>query len=58
MLVETKVVRVTTGIVLGSADLTPANASLLEQLDDRFEANAQAELWVCEAAAAGERGGK
>jgi len=52
------VARVTTGIQLGSADLTAANASLLERLDGRFEANAQAELWVCEAAAASQAGGR
>lgn len=58
MLVNTGIVRVTTGIVLGSADLTSSNASLLDRLDGCFEANAQAELWVCEAATAGARGGK
>jgi len=54
----TGIARVTTGIVLGSADITTSNASLLDRLDGRFEANAQAELWVCEAAAAGQAGGK
>jgi hypothetical protein len=58
MLLEAKIVRVTTGIVLGAADLTSSNAPLLDRLDGCFAANAQAELWVCEAAAAGKRGGK
>jgi hypothetical protein len=55
---KTGIARVTTGIVLGSADLTASNASLLERLNGGFEANAQVELWVCEAAAAGQAGGK
>jgi len=58
LLMKADLVRVTTGIVLGSADLDASNAALLGQLDGCFEANAQAELWVCEAAAAGRRGGR
>jgi len=40
------ITRVTTGIMLGSADLTASNASLLERLDGQFEANAQSLLVV------------
>lgn len=51
-------VRVTTGIVVGANDLTASNASGLQPLRRRFAPQAQAELWVCEAAAAGEAGGQ
>jgi hypothetical protein len=50
-------VRVTTGIVIGASDITASNASMLRRLRKRFVPNAQAELWVCEAAAAGREGG-
>ena len=49
--------RVTTGIIIGASDITASNASMLRRLRGRFEPQAQAELWVCEAAAAGEAGG-
>jgi hypothetical protein len=51
-------VRVTTGIVIGASDITASNASMLRKLRKRFVPNAQAELWVCEAAAAGKGGGQ
>ena len=52
------VVRVTTGIIIGASDLTASNASMLRRLRGRFAPRAQAELWVCEAAAAGTAGGQ
>lgn len=55
--VASGVTRVTTGIIIGASDLTAANASLLSALRGQFERDAQAELWVCEAAAAGAAGG-
>jgi hypothetical protein len=56
--VPSGVVRVTTGIVMGASDLTAANASGLRGLRGRFERHGQAELWVCDAAAAGQAGGQ
>ncbi len=53
--VPSGVVKVTTGIVVGASDLTAANASGLR---GRFERHGQAELWVCDAAAAGQAGGQ
>jgi hypothetical protein len=53
----TGVTRVTTGIIIGASDITVANASNLRALRGHFATGAQAELWVCEAAAAGESGG-
>jgi hypothetical protein len=50
--------KVTTGIVIGASDLTASNASMLSPLRSRFAPHGQAELWVCEAAAAGEEGGQ
>jgi hypothetical protein len=55
--VATGVTRVTTGIIIGASDLTASNASALSALRGQFERDAQAELWVCEAAAAGAAGG-
>jgi hypothetical protein len=52
------VTRVTTGIIIGAEDLTASNASKLRSLRGRFARHAQAELWVCEAAAAGAAGGQ
>jgi hypothetical protein len=52
-----RVTRVTTGIVMGASDITASNASGLRGLRGRFARQAQAELWVCEAAAAGTEGG-
>lgn len=51
------VTRVTTGIIIGASDITATNASGLRALRGHFATGAQAELWVCEAAAAGEAGG-
>ncbi len=56
--VPTGIARVTTGIVIGASDLTASNASKLRKLRGRFARHAQAELWVCDAAAAGEAGGQ
>jgi hypothetical protein len=56
--VPSGVTRVTTGIIIGASDLTASNASMLRRLRGRFEPHAQAELWVCDAAAAGESGGQ
>lgn len=56
--VPTGVTRVTTGIIIGASDITVANASNLRGLRRHFASGAQAELWVCEAAAAGEAGGQ
>jgi hypothetical protein len=56
--VPSAVTRVTTGIILGASDLTASNASLLRRLRGKFAREAQAELWVCEAAAAGAAGGQ
>ncbi len=56
--VPSGVVKVTTGIVVGASDLTAANASGLRGLRGRFERHGQAELWVCDAAAAGQAGGQ
>lgn len=53
----TGVVPVTTGIVIGATDITASNAYGLRPLRGRFARGAQAELWVCDAAAAGESGG-
>lgn len=53
----TGLTRVTTGIIIGNSDITAYNATMLRRLRRRFEREAQAELWVCEAAAAGEAGG-
>ena len=50
-------VRVTTGIIIGASDITASNASGLRALRGRFARGARAELWVCEAAAAGSSGG-
>jgi hypothetical protein len=52
------IVRVTTGIVIGATDLTATNATGLRSLRGKFARQGQAELWVCEAAAAGEAGGQ
>jgi len=51
-------VRVTTGIVIGAQDISASNASGLNGLRGKFARQAQAELWVCDAAAAGESGGQ
>jgi hypothetical protein len=51
-------VRVTTGIIMGSSDITASNASGLRALRGKFARGARAELWVCEAAAAGASGGQ
>lgn len=51
-------VRVTTGIIIGASDITASNASGLRALRRRFARGARAELWVCEAAAAGASGGQ
>ena len=51
------IVQVTTGIVIGAADITASNAIGLRPLRGKFARGAQAELWVCDAAAAGESGG-
>jgi hypothetical protein len=56
--VPTGITRVTTGIILGASDITASNASMLRPLRGRFTRDAQAELWVCEAAAAGTEGGQ
>lgn len=56
--VPTGIARVTTGIIIGASDLTASNAALLSKLRGQFEPQAQAELWVCEAAAAGAAGGQ
>jgi hypothetical protein len=56
--VPTGITRVTTGIIMGASDITASNASMLRKLRGRFAREAQAELWVCEAAAAGESGGQ
>jgi hypothetical protein len=56
--VPTGVTHVTTGIIIGASDLTASNASMLRGLRGRFAPHAQAELWVCEAAAAGAAGGQ
>jgi len=53
----TRVVQVTTGIAMGSENLTQYNAHLLGAAKDHFARNALVELWVCDAAAAGESGG-
>jgi hypothetical protein len=53
------ITRVTTGIVLGAAPLTAANARLLRGASPmQFTRTAQAELWVCEAASTGQAGGQ
>ncbi|MBS3652174.1 hypothetical protein KEU06_26615 [Pseudaminobacter sp. 19-2017] len=51
------VVQVTTGIVIGAQDISASNASGLSALRGKFAKQAQAELWVCDAAAAGKSGG-
>ena len=51
-------VRVTTGIIMGASDITASNASGLRALRGKFARDARAELWVCEAAAAGASGGQ
>jgi hypothetical protein len=56
--VPSGITRVTTGIIIGSSDLTASNAKLLSGLRGQFEPQAQAELWVCEAAAAGSAAGQ
>jgi hypothetical protein len=49
---------VTTGIIIGAADITSHNASSLSALRGLFSRSGRAELWVCEAAAAGSAGGQ
>jgi hypothetical protein len=49
-------VQVTTGIVIGASDITPINARNLPDLRRKSSSGAQAELWVCDAAAAGGSG--
>lgn len=56
--VPTGIVQVTTGIVIGASDITADNARNLPDLRRKAAAGAQAELWVCDAAAAGSSGGK
>jgi hypothetical protein len=56
--VPTGVTRVTTGIIIGASDITASNASMFRKLRGRFARDAHAELWVCEAAAAGKEGGQ
>ena len=51
------VVQVTTGIVIGAQDISASNASGLAALRGKFAKQALAELWVCDAAAAGKSGG-
>ncbi|MBX3570272.1 MAG: hypothetical protein KF914_19580 [Rhizobiaceae bacterium] len=53
----TAVVPVTTGIIIGATDISATNAWGFRPLRSRFARGAQAELWVCDAAAAGESGG-
>jgi hypothetical protein len=53
----TGTVRVTTGIIIGAKDITALNANGLDKLAKYFAKDAQAELWVCEAAATGTSGG-
>ena len=48
---------VTTGIIIGANDITSDNAYLLQALRPHFSEHAMAELWVCNAAAAGESAG-
>lgn len=50
-------VRVTIGVIIGSGDITASNAYGLKGLKSLFGKEAQAELWVCEAAATGTSGG-
>lgn len=50
-------VRVTTGIIIGASDITASNDSGFRSLRGKFARAARAELWVCEAAAAGTSGG-
>jgi hypothetical protein len=52
------VVQVTTGIVIGASDITSDNARFLPDLRRKSATGAQAELWVCDAAAAGSSGGR
>lgn len=52
------IVQVTTGIVIGAQDISASNASGLSALRGKFARQAQAELWVCDAAAAGTSGGQ
>lgn len=49
-------VQVTTGIIIGASDITPINARYLPDLRKKASTGAQAELWVCDAAAAGGSG--
>lgn len=46
------IVTVTTGIIIGAADITASNASALGPMRRHFARDAQAELWVCGAASA------
>jgi hypothetical protein len=55
--VPSGVVQVTTGIVIGASDITADNARRLPNLRRRAATGARAELWVCDAAAAGSSGG-
>lgn len=49
---------VTIGIIIGAADLTASNVGRLRSTAPHLSRNALAELWVCQAAAAGEAGGQ
>ena len=49
---------VTIGIIIGSSDITASNAGQLRATARHLARDAQAELWVCQAAAAGEAGGQ
>jgi hypothetical protein len=49
---------VTTGIIFGSSDITASNAHQLRATARHLSRTARAELWVCQAAAAGEAGGQ
>ena len=49
---------VTIGIIIGSSDITASNADQLRATRRHLSRTARAELWVCQAAAAGEAGGQ
>ena len=49
---------VTTGIIIGNEDITQYNAHYLSPIRRHMARGGMAELWVCDAAAAGEAGGQ
>ncbi len=55
---DTTANRATIGIAMGSADITSGSAIKLSALRGVFARNARAELWVCEASAAGTSAGR